>query len=98
MNLYDQLPPGWNEQPSMPGTASPQQMAQMNQQQMLADALRAGVPQQQSVNQAGRVTAASGGLNEGLNSQAIGGALKQGIGSFGDWLNTPGDLGGTEFI
>ena len=98
MNLYDQLPPGWNEQPAMPGTASPQQMARMNQQQMLADALRAGVPQQPSVNQAGRVTPASGGLNEGLNSQSIGGALKQGIGSFTDWRNMPGDLAGTEFI
>lgn len=95
MELYEQLAPGWNaqEMPSMPGTASPAQMAKQNQQQALVDALRTQQPQQ-AVRQAGNVVAATGGLAEGLNPQAIGGALKQGYGK----LTTPGDLAGTEFI
>ena len=79
----------------MAGTATPQQMQQQNMQTALVDALRQqGGGQSSAPAQAGRVTSA-GALGDGMNTNAIGGALG---GMFGGGNPAPADLAGTAFI
>ena len=59
----------------MAGTLAPEQMAQQQRQQMMVDALRAGMQQSPSVQRAGNVVSAGGGVADSFNTNALGGAL-----------------------